>query len=160
MHDDNTTGDTSSDNTTNHAANDSAPRTPVWYWVVAVFALLWNLLGCTAFATELFAQEAMMEAWSEEQKEWAESIPAWIYFVYGIAVTTGVAGSVCLFVRKTWAFYFFAVSLAAVLVQMIYTMVVAGGLHVMGASAAIMPTLVIMLGVVFLWFSTLAKKYA
>ena len=33
---------------------------PLWYWVIATVALLWNLLGCVFFAMELFAQEAMM----------------------------------------------------------------------------------------------------
>jgi hypothetical protein len=35
---------------------------PFWYWVIAVAALLWNLLGCAAFAMEVFAQEAMMDS--------------------------------------------------------------------------------------------------
>jgi len=61
------------------------PGVPGWYWVTAAVALLWNLLGCAAFGMEIFAQEAMMESMTEDQKEWARSIPGWIYFVYGLA---------------------------------------------------------------------------
>jgi len=54
---------------------------------------------------------------TQAQKEWARSIPRWIYFVYGVAVTTGVAGSIGLFLRKSWTIATFAICLAAVTVQ-------------------------------------------
>ena len=136
---------------------DAKSTVPVWFWVVATIALLWNLMGCAAFAMELFAQEAMMESWTEAHKEWARSFPVWIYYEYGVAVITGVAGSICLFIRKSWAISLFGVCLAAVLFQMIYTMIISGGLQVMGASSAVMPLLVIILAGVFLWFSYFAK---
>ena len=126
---------------------------PVWYWVIAAVALLWNLLGCLFFAVEMFAQEAAIQSWTEPQKEWARSIPGWIYVVYGLAVTTGVAGSLGLFMRKAWTIPLFALCLAAVVVQMAYTMLIAGGLQVMGPSAAIMPSLVIAIAAALLGFS-------
>lgn len=141
----------------NNMNEQTKSAAPVWYWVVATIALLWNLMGCAAFAMELFAQEAMMESWTEAQREWAQSIPTWIYIAYGLAVITGVAGSIGLFLRKSWVITLFAVCLAAVLVQMIYTMIIAGGLQVMGPSSAVMPLLVIILAGVFLWFSYFAK---
>ncbi|MEX2122103.1 MAG: hypothetical protein WD847_21160 [Pirellulales bacterium] len=130
---------------------------PVWYWVIATVAVLWNLMGCAALAMELFAQEAMMESFTEPQKEWARSISGWIYFVYGVAVLAGVAGSVGLFLRKGWSVLLLAISLVAVLIQMVYTMVIAGGLQVMGAEGAIMPSLVIVLAAIFLLFSWFAR---
>jgi hypothetical protein len=138
--------------------NPPAKRSvPVWYWVIAVVAVLWNLMGCAALATELFAQEAMMESMTEPQKAWARSIPTWIYFVYGVAVGTGVAGSVGLCLRSGWSVWLFAISLVAVLIQMVHTMLIAGGLAVMGPGGAIMPTLVIVLAAFLLWFSWLAR---
>ena len=130
---------------------------PKWYWTVAGVALVWNLLGCLAFLTELFAQETMMKEWTEEQKQWAKDIPTWIYFFYGIAVATGVAGSAFLLMRKSWAIAAFAISTVAIIIQMGYTMIVAGGLQIMGPTAAIMPCLVTTLSFVFLWFSFFAK---
>tara|TARA_B100000809_G_scaffold220207_1_gene227826 strand:- start:330 stop:485 length:156 start_codon:yes stop_codon:yes gene_type:complete len=44
-----------------------------------------------------------------------------------------------------------------VIVQMFYTMIVAGGLEVMGPSGAIMPAVVIVLAGVLAWFSHWAK---
>ncbi|MFT5302501.1 MAG: hypothetical protein ACI87E_000044 [Mariniblastus sp.] len=136
----------------------SKPRVPAWYWAIAAVALLWNLLGCAAFGTEIFAQEAMMETWTEEQKEWARSIPGWIYFVYGVAVTTGVAGSIGLFMRNGWTVALFAICLATVIVQMLYTMIIGGGMQVMGPSSLVMPSMVIIFAASLLWFSWFAKS--
>ena len=137
---------------------NTKPAIPFWYWVIAAVALLWNLLGCAIFATEMFAQEAAIASWTAEQKQWARSIPGWIYFVYGVAVTTGVLGSVGLFLQKQRTIVLFAVCLVAVLVQMGYTMIIAGGLAVMGPSGAVMPSVVIVIAAALLWFSWFAKS--
>lgn len=138
---------------------NQAPRTPApgWYWIIAVLALLWNLMGCTAFLMEVFAQEAMMESMTDQQKEWARSIPVWIFVVYFLAVTTGAAGSVGLLMRKAWSLPLFAVCLVAVIIQMVYTMLILGGLQAMGPSGLVMPVLVIVFASALLWFSWLAK---
>lgn len=137
----------------NHETKSAVPR---WYWVIAALAIVWNLLGCTFFAMELFAQEALMESMTEAQKEWARSIPGWIYVVYGLAVSTGVAGSIGLFMRKGWTVAMYAICLVAVIVQMGYTMVIAGGLQAMGPSGAVMPSLVVGFAAALLWFSRFA----
>ena len=131
---------------------------PLWYWAIATAALLWNVLGCAAFGMEVFAQEAMMESMTEDQKEWARSIPGWTYLVFGLAVTTGVAGSIGLFLRKGWTVALFAICLAAVTVQMIYTMIILGGLQVTGPSGLVMPSLVIVFAAALLWFSWFARN--
>jgi hypothetical protein len=129
---------------------------PLWYWVVAAVALLWNLLGCAMLGIELFAQEAMMESMTADQKTWARSIPGWIYVVYAVAVSTGVAGSIGLFLRRSWTIALFAVCLVAVIIQMTYTMIIAGGLQVTGPSGAVMPMLVIAAAAALLWFARFA----
>ena len=128
------------------------------YWIIAVVALVWNLMGCAFLSMEIFAQEAMMKSMTEDQKAWARSIPRWIYFVYAVAVSTGVAGSIGLFLRKDWTITLFAICLVAVLVQMGYTMVIAGGLRVMGPSGAVMPSVVVVIAVALLGFSWFASS--
>ena len=126
--------------------------------MIAAVALLWNLVGCAFFAMELFAQEAFMKSMTEPMKEWARSIPGWIYFVYGLAVSTGVAGSIGLFLRKSWTTLMFAICLVAVIVQMVYTMIIGGGIQVMGPSGLVMPSLVIVFSAALLWFSWFARS--
>jgi hypothetical protein len=133
------------------------PAVPRWHWAIATAALLWNLMGCAIFATEIFAQEAAMKSWTEAQKAWAQSIPSWIYFVYAVAVVSGVAGSIGLFLRKAWSVFLFGISLPAVLIQMVYTMLIAGGLQAMGPSGLVMPALVIVFAAALLWYAWFAK---
>ncbi len=137
--------------------DDTKPAVPGWYGKVAAVALLWSLLGCAIFGMELFGQEAAMESFTEAQKQWARDTPGWIYFVFGLAVSTGVAGSVGLLLRRGWCVAVYAIGLAAVLVQMAYTMVIAGGLQVMGPSGAIMPGVVIVFAGLLLWYSRSAR---
>lgn len=118
---------------------------------------MWNILGCVIFSSEVFAQEAMIESMTGEQKEWVRSTPRWVYVVFAISVSTGVAGSLCLLMRKKLSAPLFTISFAAVLIQMVYTMLIAGGLQVMGPTGAVMPTVVITLAVVWLSFSLLSK---
>ncbi len=130
---------------------------PVWFWIIAAAALLWNIVGCVILLTEVFAQEAMMESMTEEQKEWSRSTPSWIYLVFAISVSTGVAGSICLLMRKRLSIPLFTISFVAVLIQMVYTMLIAGGLQVMGPSGAVMPLLVILLSIAWLLFGLFSK---
>jgi hypothetical protein len=131
---------------------------PAWFWIIAIVALLWNIMGGMIFLTEVFAQESMMETMTEPQKEWVRSTPTWIYIVFAIAVSTGLAGSVFLLLRKRLAVPLFVLGLVAVVIQMAYTMLIAGGLQVMGPSGAVMPAVVVTLALVWLLFSLLFKS--
>ena len=130
---------------------------PARFWVIAAIALLWNIMGCAILYSEVFAQEAMMESMTDVQKEWVRSTPSWIYIVFAISVSTGVAGSICLLMRKKLSVPLFAISFVAVLIQMVYTMLIAGGLQIMGPSGAVMPALVVILAIAWLLFSLFSK---
>lgn len=130
---------------------------PAWFLGVAVVSLLWNILGCVIFLSEVFAHETMIESMTDQQKDWARSTPRWIYLVFAISVSTGVAGSICLLMRKKLSVPMYTISFAAVLIQMVYTMLISGGLQVMGPSGAVMPTVVVALSVVWLLFSLFSK---
>lgn len=131
---------------------------PVWFWLVSGAAILWNLMGCVIFLSDVFALESNIQSWTEPQKEWARSTPTWIYFLFAISVSSGVAGSIFLLLRQPLSITLLAVSFATVLVQMTYTMLIAGGLKVMGPSGAVMPTIVVLLGLTWLLFSLFSKR--
>ncbi len=133
---------------------------PPWFWIIAVAALLWNIMGCGVFLSNVLALETVIESMTEEQKEWARSTPIWISFVFAISVSTGVVGSICLLIRKKLSVPLFAISFFAVLIQMVYTMLIAGGLRVMGPSGAVMPAVVVTLALAWVLFSLLSKGKA
>lgn len=123
---------------------------PRWFWAIAIVALLWNIMGCVVFLSDVFAKEEMIKTMTEPQKEWARSIPGWVYAFFGVSVGTGIAGSIALLMRNKLALPLFAISFVAVLVQMVHTMGIAGGLQVMGPSGAVMPVIVVVLACLWL----------
>ena len=131
---------------------------PRWFWSFALVALLWNLMGGMIFLSEVFAKEAMMESFTEEQKEWSRSIPFWVYVLFAFSVVSGLMGSIALLARRRLAIAFFTVSFVAVVVQMGYTMLIAGGLEVMGPSGAVMPLLVVTLSILWLLLAKYSRE--
>ena len=78
--------------------------------------------------------------------------------IFGLSVCTGILGSLRLLAKKKSCIPLFLISLIAVLIQMAYTMLIAGGLRVMGPTGAIMPCVVILLAGVWLCFSHISSR--
>ena len=58
---------------------------------------------------------------------------------FAVSVVTGMIGSIGLLRRSSIAILCFGISLGAVVIQMGYTMLIAGGLEIMGPSGGVMP---------------------
>ena len=137
---------------------DTKSPVPRWYLAIAIVALLWNLMGCAVLVMELFYKEEMMVDFTEAQKEWSRSFGGWIYVLWGIAVFSGIGGSIGLLMRKQCTRCLLDISLAAVLIQMSYTMIIAGGLQVMGPQGAIVPLMIIGVAAFLVWFVRYAGR--
>ena len=61
-------------------------KPPAWFTVVAVIALIWNLLGVFAYLGEAFATPEMLEAMPAEQRDVLENRPAWATVAFALAV--------------------------------------------------------------------------
>ena len=92
-------------------------KPPVWFWVVAAFALLWALLGCASYLHEVTMSPAAMAALPAAQQEIWRATPNWLLGVFAIAVWIGLAGAVALLLRRRIARSLYVVSLVAVIVQ-------------------------------------------
>ena len=140
--------------------NPDNPRTekdyfvpiPRWYWVISIIATLWNLFAANVFLMELFYKEEMLVGFTETQKEWSRSFGIWTYVIWGVAVISAISGSIGLLLRKRISRQLLDMSLAAVITLMSYTMLIAGGLKVMGPTGAIMPSLIIVVAIGLVWF--------
>jgi hypothetical protein len=91
--------------------------TPKWYLPVTVLALLWNLLGCAAYLSDVMLTADDLAQMSAAERALYETRPAWAVAATAIAVWGGAAGCVGLVWRKRWAMPLLAASLAGVLVQ-------------------------------------------
>ena len=64
-------------------------NTPKWFKVVAVIALLWNLLGCLAFAMDLRMTPEDVAALPEAQQALYAARPGWAVVATAVAVIGG-----------------------------------------------------------------------
>lgn len=128
-------------------------KLPVWFWVIAVAGLLWTLMGVASYFMDVTMSEETLAAMPQAQREIYETRPSWVVGLYAIAVFTALIGAIALVMRKRLAVPFFGVSLAAVIVQFGYVLFGMSVIATLGASAAIFPAVIVILGAVLLWFS-------
>ncbi|MDT0554949.1 hypothetical protein [Patiriisocius hiemis] len=121
------------------------------FWIIAVLALLWNLMGLFQFFGVAFMLEAMVEALPEDQATLYTSIPQWYIIVFGIAVFSGVLACITMLIRKKITVVLFLISLLAVLVAQIYWIFATDVMDVIGPTAIAMPLIVIAIAI-FLYF--------
>ena len=139
---------------------DDATQTPPGHFkVVAIIALIWNLIGVAAFARfmVMLGNPEAMSALPDEQRAMIESTPAWAHAAYGVAVIAGAIGSLLLVLRKNLAGPVLVVSLAGILVQQFHAFVVADGLANYGGQGLIMPIIVLAIGIYLVVLARQAK---
>jgi hypothetical protein len=90
-------------------------KAPMWFVVVAVVALLWNLLGCFAVAMDFVMVNS--GALNAEQQALVNARPLWTVLGSCIAVLAGAVGSLGLVLRRRWATPALFASLFGLVVQ-------------------------------------------
>lgn len=133
-------------------------KPPVWFWIVAVVALLWNAMGALAYIGQAYMTEEMLATMSEAEQELQLNRPAWVTAAFAIAVFGGTLASIAMLMRKKLAYLLFIISLAGVLVQNIHGFFLSNTLDVMGPQAVYFPILVIIIGVVLILISKKGKE--
>jgi hypothetical protein len=131
---------------------------PKSFWVISGAALVWNLLGMMAYVMQVTMDEAAIANLDEAQRAMVENFPTWAVSAFAIAVTAGVLGSLLLLLRRAWAEPVFIVSLVAVVVQDVGAFMAAGGMDGFSPANAVMPVLVIVIGLYLISYSSSAKK--
>jgi hypothetical protein len=112
-----------------------------------VTALLWNLLGCAAYLSDVTLSADDLAAMSEAQQALYAARPMWAVVATAIAVWGGAAGCVGLILRKRWATPILAVSLAGIVVQDIGLFVITEAGSLAGPFALVLQSLVLLVAV-------------
>ena len=134
-------------------------KIPIWFWVVSIFFLLWNIMGVFSFLAHTFiSNEALAELPSNERELYGE-YPLWTTIVFAIAVIAGMIGAIGLVLKKKWSKMAFVISLLAIIPQMIHNVFFTKSIEVYGTVEAVtMPALVVVVGLFLVWFSMFAIK--
>lgn len=136
----------------------STNKLPTWFWVLAALAVVWNFLGVGAYFADVTMGEEAMQQMSAAERDLRDATPVFVTGAYAIAVFAGLAAAIALLLRRRLATPLFAVSLAAVVVQMGYLFLGMNAAAVLGNTAVIFPSIIILLGALLLWFSVAANK--
>ena len=134
-------------------------KAPKWYLPVSILALLWNLLGCAAYLSDVMLTPEDIAAMDATQRALYESRPAWAVAATAVAVWAGAAGSLGLILRKRWSALLLELSLAGVIVQDIGLFVLSGvdaGTAVMAMQGMV---LLIAIGLVVLSRKAIARRW-
>lgn len=122
-------------------------NTPTWFKIVAVMALLWNLLGCFAFFSDLRLSPEDLAKLPEAQQALYAARPGWAVAATAIAVFGGVLGSIGLLLGKKWALPTLVLSLLGILVQDFGLFVLAKGASLAGPVAVAIQGIVLAIGI-------------
>lgn len=134
-------------------------KPPVWFWIVSVLALLWNLMGVMNYLGSAFMKEAIKAEMTPEQVNLMESTPAWVTAAFAIAVWFGAAGCIGLLLRKKWAKSALGMSLIGVLVQTGYGFFMTNATEVYSQTeAVIIPLMVIVIAIFLIFFARLSER--
>ncbi len=132
--------------------NQSTNKLPVWFWIVGVVALLWNLMGLFAFYADMTISESALAAMDAAQRNLYETQALWAKVAFGGAVILGTLGSLGLLMRKRWARPVLVVSLVCVLVQMANSFMT-NAYEIMGSGSMVMGSIVLLIAAFLVWFA-------
>ncbi len=125
---------------------NSSIKPPVWFWIISVFALIWNILGVGAYLAQAYMTDEALVALPEADQAMYANLPAWYTASFALAVFCGALGCIALLVRKKWAYMLLLISLIAAIIQMSYVI-----FSLKMANA--MTPLIIIVALFLLWYS-------
>ncbi|MDY8135840.1 hypothetical protein [Aquimarina sp. 2201CG5-10] len=136
---------------------ETTNKTPVWYWIISIIGLIWNIMGVMAYLGQAYITEEALAALPEADQNFYNNAPAWVTAVFAIAVFSGVLGCLGLLLRKKWAIPLFLISLITVIAQQVYNFFIQDFVELTG-ERLYMPIIIFVFAIFLLWFSRNAKS--
>ena len=130
------------------------------FFVIAGIFMTWNLIGFMLYYQHMSAPPEAFASLGPDKAMFIANTPVWGNAAYALAVTFGVIASVLLLLRKSWAKPAYVLSLVAMLVQDLESFVLRDAVAVFGNMALIAPSLVLIVAVIEIWYSSsVANRY-
>lgn len=133
-------------------------KTPLWFWLIGLLALVWNLAGLLAFGVHMMITPDMLAQLPPEHARLYTEAPEWLDAAFGIAVVGGFLASIMLLARNLFAVVLFSLSLLGVLAQNSYSFFMSDTFEVLGPNAMVMPLVVTALSVGLMLYSIAMKN--
>lgn len=133
-------------------------KAPWHLWVVGALSLCWNAFGGFDYIMTQIGDDQYLAALTAEQRAYVAGLPVVMATAWAVGVWAAVAGSVLLLVRSRWAFHAFALSLAGIIVNILYGNLVLRVSEVMGPSALYMNAVIAVVGAFPTWYARFLVK--
>lgn len=118
------------------------------FWIIGILALLWNLMGASAYLFQTLATDEMIANMPpEQQAEMMIEHPAWLTALFALAVFGGVIGCIFFLAKKKFSYYLFLLSGICATIQQVYILID------IDLSMYVMPILVILVCLFLIWYS-------
>ena len=97
-------------------------RTPAHLWIVGLLAVLWNGFGGYDYLMTQTANADYFDmiGFTDAQRAYVESFPAWMNGAWAVGVWGGLLGALLLLARSRWAVTAFALSLLGLALGTLY----------------------------------------
>lgn len=122
-------------------------KSPAWFKIVAVVAVLWNLIGCVAFVSDMRLTPDDIANFPDAHQALYNARPGWAIAGTAVAVVGGVLGSLGLLFGRKWALPVLIASLLGVLVQDIAMFLLIDGATLAGPAAVVMQSIVLVIAI-------------
>lgn len=132
-------------------------KPPTSFWVISIFALIWNLMGVMAYISQVTMSADTLQSLPENERALLESIPAWATAAFAIAVWVSLFACLMLLARKKIATLLFMIGFAGIVVQMVHSFFIANSIEVYGPGGLVMPVMVLAFGAALIWYSRKAE---
>jgi len=136
------------------------PAPPKWYLPVTVVALLWNVLGCLAYLSDVMLSPEAIGRMTAAQQELYAARTVWSVSATAVAVWFGAGGSLGLILRKGWALPMLIVSLVGLVVQDFGLFIVTDAAAKAGPVALVLQACVFLIAIGLVMLARTATKRA
>ena len=100
-------------------------KAPWHLWVVGILSLIWNAFGAADYVMTQLQYEPYMAQFTEFQRAYFASFPAWVQATWALAVWLSVAGSLALLMRSKFSGILFGVALLCMAATFLHNFVLA-----------------------------------
>ncbi len=138
--------------------SDTNSNVPIWFWLVASLALIWNLIGVMAFIHAVIMTPETLATMSQAEQALYHKTPPWINIIFAIATIGSLLGCVALLLKKSFATSLFIISFIAILIQMGNAFFLVDSTEGFGPNGIIMPILIIVVAFLLILFSKKATE--
>ncbi len=133
-------------------------KTPWWFWLVALLAVLWNYGGVMDFMMTHTQNQDYMANFTAAQQEYFYSFPLWANIAWAAGVFGAMLGSLLLLLRTRFAFHAFAISIGGMVVSFAYQFISDAPDDLYSFATIAFTVAIWVIAFLLLWFSLAMQK--